>query len=84
VLLLEDLDLLTKTRTGEKVSRWTQTTEVGRLAELAPSFRRGKSTHVPGFWSWKGFRETVLTLMMCICECLSRRKVGRFRETRQK
>ena len=41
MLLLEDLDLLTKTRTDETVSKQTQTTEVGRLAELPQSFRRG-------------------------------------------
>ena len=29
---------------------------------LCTSLRGG--THVPGFWSWKGLRETVLTLMI--------------------
>lgn len=27
----------------------------------------GISTHVPGFWSWKGLSSTVRVLMMAVC-----------------
>jgi len=27
----------------------------------------GTFTHVPGFWSWKGFNSTVRTLMLVVC-----------------
>jgi hypothetical protein len=28
--------------------------------------RKGQSTYVPGFWSWKGLSSTVFTLMMVV------------------
>jgi hypothetical protein len=31
----------------------------------------GGRTHVPGFWSWKGLRETVLTAMMYMYGCVN-------------
>lgn len=54
--LLEDLDLLTKAGAGEK-------RVLAEAIGVGGGWLRGH-THVPGFWSWKGCRETVLTLMI--------------------
>lgn len=51
--LLEDLDLLAKTRTIQEA-----------LSAGAPDGHQARATYVPGFWSWKGWTETVWTDMV--------------------
>jgi hypothetical protein len=77
VVLLEDPDLLTQTRTVEEQISTVRAGElrdgmvelqwVPRLpqVELWGEKRVTTTTYVPGFWSWKGLSSTVRTLMIC-------------------
>ena len=52
--LLEDLDLLSKTRAMKWISFMARVSTESKVL----------FTYVPGFWSWNGVRDTSLTLMV--------------------
>jgi len=59
VSLLEDLDLLTKTGAVEDNPRLDS-------MKLGIMYSERCRTYVPGFWSWKGWMETVWTDIMAL------------------
>ena len=59
--LLEDFDLFSKSRAIEMSVRWSKTVQ---LTVVDSQWYAVEKSYVPGFWSVKGFKETVLTLMM--------------------